>query len=1099
MEAKPHRLRAQDEALYMITLPSGELRYMAPMCETLFDLTEAPLLNTHWSVFIPASWHGAVQQALAEVLVQNTPQILEIDFHCAARFCIDTLHLFPVCDANQQVIAITWQGAPHLSGDNHHYEMFHHSAIAQWIMDPRPIHHYLKNHHIETPLQLNDAIEINPVVVSELRGLFTIVDANASAAKMYKMESVDRFKVGIIANASDSEIVQAAYAILSIGEESQRQTYQTDIVFAEEDKKNLWVSCEIPSLTTMDEGMFISVLDITLLKQAEKESEEREQFLATILRAVPDILMVFDFKRREPIFQNVDITKLLGYTDQDLEDTKGHILSYIAHPEDVINGESLKAMYTRLAAGDIYETTLRLQHNNGEWHHFYFRSAALDKDEKGNIQNTVVVARDITEVLKAQQILTEQQRRYQLLADNFSDVIITTDTLFRINYVSPSVVDLLGYTPEEFVKNPNAISRLGLDGYVERLARALADSVFRVDIESEDFNEVLEAEAISASGEVIAVELKVSILRDEHHLLEGMLIIVRDITERRRVDADQRLAAKVFENSTEAIYITNQQGDIVQVNKAFGEITGYKRNDVIGKKPSQLGSGWHEINFAMDIKPVLDAEGQWAGELMSRRASGEAFLVWMSISNVLDARGVLLGLITSFRDITEAKSSEESIRKLAYYDPLTDLPNRMLFHDRLLQALQRANRNRHYIAILFMDLDGFKGVNDVLGHAVGDRLLTEAAKRLKECIRSDDTVARVGGDEFTVILNALVNKEAAESAAAQVARKIIDLLNMPFVLDENNVQIGVSIGIALYPDDAINEDDLIKLADTAMYHAKEAGKNNFQFYTQDMHQRAEQLQVAETDLRKALLGDELVLAFQPKMKAHDQSLYGFEALLRWQHPQKGLLMPSGFMRTLDDLSLSAKIGEWVINEACKQWVHWRTQGHAECSVSVNIFAYHYRDPNFVTFIAQTLKQHDVPPKLLTIEITEALIMDDLGFAFAVLSDLKAIGVRIAVDDFATGTISLSSLSRLPIDEVKIDRQFIHHIETDNQQLQVVKGIINIANTFGFDVVAEGVENEEQLQTLLSADCPKVQGYLFYRPLFNADLEACFNETSPKKT
>jgi diguanylate cyclase (GGDEF)-like protein/PAS domain S-box-containing protein len=575
-------------------------------------------------------------------------------------------------------------------------------------------------------------------------------------------------------------------------------------------------------------------------------------------------------------------------------------------------------------------------------------------------------------------------------------------------------------------------------------------------------------------------------------------LYVRDVTERRKIDADQRLAAKVFENSTEAIYITNQQGDIVQVNKAFADITGYKRDDVIGKKPSQLGSGWHEINFAMDIKPVLDTEGQWAGELMSRRASGEAFLVWMSISNVLDSHGELLGLITSFRDITEAKSSEESIRKLAYYDPLTDLPNRMLFHDRLLQALQRANRNRHYIAILFMDLDGFKGVNDVLGHAVGDRLLTEAAKRLKDCIRSDDTVARVGGDEFTVILNALVNKDAAESASAQVARKIIELLNTPFVIDDNSVQIGVSIGIALYPDDAIDEEALIKLADTAMYHAKEAGKNNFQFYTKDMHQRAEQLQVAETDLRNALLGDELVLAFQPKLKALDQSLYGFEALLRWQHPQKGLLMPSGFMRALDDLSLSSKIGEWVINEACKQLQHWRAQGHPDCSVSVNIFAHHYHDPDFVKSIDAALQKYQVPAHLLTIEITEALIMDDLGFAFGLLSDLKAIGVRIAVDDFATGTISIASLNRLPIDEIKIDRQFIRHIETDPQQLQLVKAIINIANTFGFDVVAEGVENQAQLQTLLSADCPKVQGYLFYRPMFNADLDACFEETSPKK-
>jgi diguanylate cyclase (GGDEF)-like protein/PAS domain S-box-containing protein len=1087
MDAKASWQREMDDTLYMITSAQNEVQYIAPICQTQLDITATSDTHVSWQQLVPEKYHRQLMQAMQQVLAEKCTQTLSLSKHPQPSPAI-SLCLVPLCDQNGDVATVIWFGAKGDKKANHHADMFHRSAIAQWIMDVASVYCYLHTLNIFTVEQLDAAVILSPYIVSHLRQLLRVIDANETAALLYNMKTIEQFKIDIIANATDKEIVRAAYAILGAAEKNQRQTFQTELTLEGSEKKSLWISCEIPASDNVDVGLFISVLNITLLKQAENESEERQQFLATILRAVPDILMVFDFKHRKPIFQNVDLTKLLGYTDQDLEDTQGHILSYIAHPDDTITGDSLRAMYAQLADGEVYETTLRLQHNNGEWHHFYFRSAALDKDEDGNILNAVVVARDITEVLKAQQILTEQQQRYQILADNFSDVVITLDTRFQVDYVSPSVTTLLGINPEAFIADRNSLRYLGFTyDDIDRMEAILASTLFRVDNAESDFAEVQEKAAVAIDGRSIPIELKLSILRDEHNLLEGVLLVVRDITERQKVDEARRLAAKVFENSTEAIYITDHRGDIVQVNDAFVDITGYKAEKVIGMKPSQLSSGWHSNNFIKDIKPVLDSSGHWSGEIMSRRASGEAFLVWMSISNVLDSRGALIGMITSFRDITEAKSSEESIRKLAYYDPLTDLPNRMLFHDRLSQALQRANRNRHYIAVLFMDLDGFKEVNDILGHAVGDRLLTEAAKRLKECIRSDDTVARMGGDEFTVILNALVSREAAESAAAQVANKILSVLNENFVFEDKVAKIGASIGIALYPDDANEESHLIKLADTAMYHAKEMGKNNYQFYTNDMHQRAEQRQLEEVQLRKALEQNELVLAFQPKLMAQNKKLVGFEALLRWQHPKRGLLMPSHFMRALDDLSLSADIGRWVIDAACEQLAGWVKQGKADIGVSVNIFAHHYRSPEFKKSIIASIKKYHVPAELITIELKEALIMEDLGFAYSVLTDLKECGVRIAIDDFAIGTLSLVSLNRLPIDEIKIDRQFISQINHEGEHYRLVKAIIALANTFNFDVVAEGVEDESQLQALLNADCPKVQGYLFYRPLSQNDL------------
>lgn len=960
---------------------------------------------------------------------------------------------------------------------------FRHSSVAQWLVDIQLLYQLLLQMELTDAVQLESALDNNGALYARLREKLTVVDVNQTALQLHRCKDVAEIAEHVRHRLTDDELRHLSIAVLGMSDERSRYVYQTEVRFGDAHKV-LLISCELPPLRDMVRGMHVCVMDITSLSDVEHELHERGQFLSAVLQAVPDILMVYDFQRQATIFQNIDLIKRLGYSDQDMADTGNRLLAYIIHPDDGLDRASLKAIYDTLASGSIYEVTIRLQHNNGDWRHYYFRSAALDKDEKGRVQSAVVIARDITDVLKTRHILSSQQQRYQLLADNFTDVILTTDTELKINYVSPSIQHCLGYEAETFIAMERPLALLGLSPEYRRLADKLDALPTRNDDDVHELDELLELEAKKADGTLLPVEVSISVLRDGYELLEGFLIIVRDISQRLKQEAADRLAAKVFANSLEGIYITDTNGVIAQANQAFYAITGFTEADVIGKKPSQLSSGWRDKNFRKDIKPILRSTGSWSGELMSRRASGEAFLIWMSICEVRDSRNQLVGMITSFRDITEAKSSEENIRKLAYYDPLTDLPNRQLLADRLSQALQRANRNRHYVALLFLDLDGFKDVNDTHGHAVGDILLKQVADRLKGCIRSDDTVARMGGDEFTIVLGALGDKDKAEKAAVQVSKKTIKKLNEAFVIQEKEIYIGTSIGIALYPDDAYTDELLVKAADTAMYHAKSAGKNGYQFYTEDMYRRTQKRLQTEKDIAAALHNNEFLLVFQPKLQVSDHRVCGFEALMRWQHPQQGLLTPNNFIRALDEVGMGSTVGEWVIDEACRHLAQ-----SDLCSVSVNIFSKQYRDGDLVESVAASLQKHAIAPERLVLEISEHLVMADTGYAYAIISELKVLGVRIALDDFASGMLSIPYLARLPVDEVKIDRQFIEYIDKGAAQWQLVGSMIALAKSLGLVVTAEGIERKQQLKLLEKAGCDRVQGFLFSKPAFLHELDA----------
>src|SRR5690606_21930500 len=434
---------------------------------------------------------------------------------------------------------------------------------------------------------------------------------------------------------------------------------------------------------------------------------------------------------------------------------------------------------------------------------------------------------------------------------------------------------------------------------------------------------------------------------------------------------------------------------------------------VIGKKPSLLRSGLDEDTLFARIRPRLAEGGHWQGELVNRRRDGSLFPASISISAVRDSNGDVQGLITSFRDITESKSSEERLRHLAYYDPLTALPNRSLFNDRLEQEVQRAQRSNRLVSLLFLDLDRFKEVNDSMGHGIGDLLLKQVADRLQQCVRADDTVARMGGDEFTIILGDLPSRTRAISAATSVSEKIMHELSQPFLLAGREVFLSTSIGIALCPYDGEEAPLLLRNADTAMYHAKESGKNNFQFYAESMNARSAERLDLQSALHRAVVGEQFELRYQPIFNISGQRMLGCEVLLRWRHPQKGLIAPNDFVPIAEETGLIVPIGAWVLEKACDQFADWLDEGLARERLAVNLSARQFSEGDLAGAVIHALDTAELPSRYLELELTESILMDDIGHSLGQLQDLAAMGVRIAIDDFGTGYSSLNYLKQFP--------------------------------------------------------------------------------------
>ncbi len=570
--------------------------------------------------------------------------------------------------------------------------------------------------------------------------------------------------------------------------------------------------------------------------------------------------------------------------------------------------------------------------------------------------------------------------------------------------------------------------------------------------------------------------------------LNGRLYLIglgEDCTEQRQAESALRLYASVFEQSGEAILISDRENHILAVNAAFTAITGYELEDVRGANPRMFSSGHTPRSTYQALWAALAEEGFWQGEIWDRRKDGSIYPKWMSVSVVRDPAGQLTHYIAGFTDITERKAVEAQISHLAHHDSLTGLLNRFSLQSQLDQALSTAKREGGELAVMFIDLDRFKTINDTLGHAVGDALLVEVARRLRADVRESDIVARLGGDEFVVVLTAV----EGVTGSARVAEKMVDALRAPYLVANNELRTTPSLGVALFPSDGGDGETLMKNADTAMYHAKSQGRNNIQFFTEKINQVAMERLRLERDLRRGLNEKQFELHYQPKLDGRSGRVIGVEALVRWRHPDSGLVPPNQFIPVAEETGLILALGDWVLDEACRQLALWREQGLKTLTVAVNLSALQLRSPTLIDYVEATLKSHGLQGSDLELEITESVVMDDPDASISKLMALRDLGVRLSIDDFGTGYSSLSYLKLLPIHALKLDRSFVMDIETDANDVTICTATITLAHNLGLTVVAEGVESEAQRLLLAAHQCDIFQGYLFSRPLPAAELPA----------
>jgi len=559
----------------------------------------------------------------------------------------------------------------------------------------------------------------------------------------------------------------------------------------------------------------------------------------------------------------------------------------------------------------------------------------------------------------------------------------------------------------------------------------------------------------------------------------GMLIFIEIITERKEAEEGMRLAEMVYQGSSEAMMVTDENNNIISVNPAFEQITGYKAEEVIGKDPHILKSGKHGPDFYQAMWKSINEAGKWEGEVWNRTKDGMEFSILTKINTSFTADGRVFRRVALFSDITEKKKSDELIWQQANFDTLTGLPNRRLFRDRLNHEIRNARRTRLPLALMFLDLDGFKDINDTLGHDMGDLLLKETAERLKSCLREIDIVARLGGDEFTIILSELHDIGRVD----RIARHILQQISRPFKLGEEMAHISASIGITLYPQDALEMENLLKNADQAMYSAKQEGKNRYNFYTRDMQELAMYRMRLINDLRDALGEGQIEIVYQPIVEMKTGCISKAEALIRWQHPTRGLINPNDFISAAEETGLITSLGDWIMQEAVNQAAKWRVQYHLQFQISVNVSPVQFRNDNinFTTW-SNYLEKAGLSGDAIVIEITEGLLLEASDKIKEQLLIFRDKGIEVALDDFGTGYSALSYLQKFDIDYLKIDQVFVRNVAPGSTDMALCEAIIEMAHKLNIKVIAEGVETEEQRSLLAGAGCDFMQGYLFSKPL-----------------
>ncbi len=813
----------------------------------------------------------------------------------------------------------------------------------------------------------------------------------------------------------------------------------------------------------------------------DQQTEIEQQFaklhhkdqLTTLIEAIPDSIFLKDGEGRwlitnEPAKQMFQIHDLpwQGKTEMELADMQP---AFRAAHEGCAAGDEKAWQAGHLLIGEE-----RFTGEDGQCVIIETRKMPLFTED-GHRKELVVIGRDITVHAKAAAQLLESEKKYRLLFESSRDALMTlAPPSWKFASANAAALQLFGATSvAEFITlGPRDVSperqpdgRSSAEKVQEMISTAIREG-----------SHLFEWEHQRIGGKAFGTDVLLTRME-----VEGQVTIqatVRDITRRRMAEENLRITASVFDASQEAIMIADANGSIIDVNPAFTRITGYSREEVIGKNPKILSSGLQDKVFYARMWQSLNQDGIWHGDIRNRRKSGDIYAEMLSITVIRNNYGKALRYVAIFSDITHLKEREAELSRVAHYDALTGIPNRVLLADRMMQAIAQTVRGQNMMAICYLDLDCFKPINDSLGHKAGDEVLIEIARRIENTIRGGDTVARLGGDEFVALLLGL---EKGEECVSTLAR-LLAAISEPISVKDKFVSVSASIGVSLYPLDNEDPDTLLRHADQAMYVAKQSGKNRYHIYDTESDRRARDQHTFLKSIRHALEHDQFELHYQPKVDLSTQKLVGAEALIRWRHPERGLLLPAEFLRYVDNTDLDIEIGEWVTATALAQMDAWRKSG-LNIKVSINISGYHMETSGFLEKLQQQLAAFpDLPQDSLQIEVLETVALNDIAVVRGIIESCRKIGVGFALDDFGTGYSSLSYLRNLPVEVLKIDQSFVREMLKDKGDMSIVQGIIALAGAFDCQTVAEGVETEVHYQALLNLGCDVGQGFGIAHPM-----------------
>jgi len=837
--------------------------------------------------------------------------------------------------------------------------------------------------------------------------------------------------------------------------------------------------------TTLDTRKYIRQLDesradlesqvverTATLKESQeslRKSEERWKFA---LEGAGDGVWDWNPKTDEALFSK-RWKEMIDYAEHEFPNTGAAWIEHM-HPDDVDRVLSTVQEYFS-GSQSFYAVEFRMRCKDNSWKWILARGMLVNRDVDGNPLRMIGTHTDITERKHADQVLQRESEKNLAFLRNASDGIHILDSGGNIIDVSNSFCEMLGYRRDEMIGMN--FSQWDAKFTVTELNQLISQQI------TQNKRSRFETRHRRKNGALLDVEITNCPFE-----LEGKTVLFnasRDITERKQIEEALHQAATVFESSHDGSIITDLAGCILAVNKAYLDITGYSEAEFLGQNPRILNSGRQSRDFYQSMWASIKEAGYWQGEIWNRRKSGELYPERLTISAVKNASGETTHYVGMSSDLSQIKQSETQLEHLAHFDPLTDMPNRLLVQSHLTHALSQAQRLRRQVGVLYLDLDRFKNINESLGYPVGDELLVNLTKRLSSRMRSEDMLARLGGDEFLIVME---HMEGPEDAAG-VAQSLLELLTQPFDLsDEQKVFIGASIGISIFPDDGNSANQLIQHADAAMHQAKNQGRNTYSFYTDSLTRAANEHLELETRLRHAITANQFRVYYQPQVDIATGHIFGAEALVRWLDPERGLIQPVHFIPLAEETGLIGAIGEWVLRETCLQGVRWIKAGLPFLTLAVNLSPHQFMRGNIAEQVSAVLAETGFPSYRLELELTESALMEREEDAVKMLHLLRAQNIRLAIDDFGTGYSSLSYLKRFPLDILKIDKSFVDDIPFHQDDMEIAATIIAMGHTLGFKVLAEGVETAEQLAFLQAKGCDMYQGYLTSPPVTAEEFE-----------